>query len=85
MHESPTQTILATGNLSHPRRAASIFATSIFFIFIIASNARLAAARSGSLIACVSAIGVICQEMPHLSRHHPQALSAPPLPTIAFQ
>jgi hypothetical protein len=31
-----------------PRRAASIAAMSIFFIFIIASNARLAAARSGS-------------------------------------
>src|SRR5687768_7064347 len=68
-----------------PRRAASIAAMSIFLISIIASNARLAAARSGSVIACVRAIGVICQDRPHLSLHQPQALSWPPLPTIAFQ
>src|ERR1700744_4233876 len=36
-----------------PRRAASIAATSIFFICIIASNARLAAAGSGPDIALV--------------------------------
>src|SRR3982750_4594432 len=58
---------------------------SIFLMSIMASNARLAAARSGSLIALVSAIGVICQDKPHLSLHQPQALSCPPLPTIAFQ
>src|SRR5688572_20578303 len=68
-----------------PRRAASIAAMSIFFISIIASNARLAAAESGSVIALVRAIGVICQDKPHLSLHHPHALSSPPLPTIAFQ
>jgi hypothetical protein len=63
---------------SQPRRAASIAAMSIFFICIIASNARLAAARSGSVIAFVRAIGVICQDNPHLSLHHPHALSWPP-------
>src|SRR5437868_14560219 len=66
-------------------RAASIAAMSIFLISIMASNARLAAARSGSVIALVRATGVICQDKPHLSLHHPQALSSPPLPTIAFQ
>lgn len=34
---------------AHPRRAASIAAMSILPIVIIASNARLAAARSGSV------------------------------------
>src|SRR5262245_59875621 len=68
-----------------PRRAASIAAMSIFFICIIASNARLAAARSGSVTAFVRASGVICQDSPHLSLHQPHALSSPPLPTIAFQ
>jgi hypothetical protein len=58
---------------------------SIFFIFIIASNARLAAARSGSVVASSSARGVICQDKPHLSLHHPHMLSVPPLLTIAFQ
>ena len=66
-------------------RAASIAAMSIFFICIIASNARFAAAGSGSVIAFVSAMGVICQDNPHLSLHQPHALSWPPLPTIAFQ
>ncbi len=66
------------------RRAASIAAMSILRMPIIASNARLAAAGSGSLMAAVSARGVICQDRPHLSRHQPQALSCPPLPTIAF-
>jgi len=68
-----------------PRRAASIAAMSIFFICIIASNARLAAAVSGSVIAFVRASGVICQDRPHLSLHQPQALSSPPLPSMAFQ
>jgi hypothetical protein len=67
-----------------PWRAASMAAMSIFFICIIASNARLAAAGSGSMIASVRAIGVICQDSPHLSLHQPHALSWPPLPTIAF-
>jgi hypothetical protein len=60
-------------------------AMSIFLIVIIALNARLAAAGSGSVIASVSASGVICHDIPHLSLHQPQALSCPPLPTIAFQ
>ena len=60
-------------------------AMSIFFICIIASKARQAAAGSGSVIAFVRANGVICQERPHLSLHHPHSLSSPPLPTIAFQ
>src|SRR3954463_16658549 len=67
------------------RRAASIAAMSIFPITIIASNARLAAAGSGSVMALIRAIGVICQDSPHLSLHQPHALSLPPLPTIAFQ
>jgi hypothetical protein len=58
---------------------------SIFPICIIASNARLAAAGSGSVIAFVNATGVICHESPHLSLHHPHALSCPPFPTIEFQ
>src|ERR1051325_4205792 len=73
------------GDPFQPRCARSMAAMSIFFISIIASNARLAAARSGSVNALVRAIGVICQDKPHLSLHHPHALSSPPLPTIAFQ
>src|SRR5262245_24164394 len=42
---------------------------SIFFIVIIASNARLAAAVSGSLIASINARGTICQLNPNLSLH----------------
>ena len=57
---------------------------SILRMFIIASNARLAAAWSGSLIACNKAAGVICQEMPHLSLHQPQALSLFRNKTIIF-
>src|SRR5690242_20668194 len=41
-----------SNNISHPRIAASIAATSIFVICIIASNARLATAGSGLVIAC---------------------------------
>ena len=37
--------------ITQPRHAASIAAMSIFFIVIIASNARLATAGSGSVIA----------------------------------
>jgi hypothetical protein len=61
-----------------------IAATSIFFIPIIASNARFASPPPAAS-ASVSTRGVICQEMPHLSLHQPQALSCPPLPTMAFQ
>ena len=52
---------------------------------VIEANARLAAARSGSAIASVSARGVICHDSPQRSLHQPQALSWPPLPTMAFQ
>src|SRR5690606_17823247 len=68
----------------HPRRAASIAATSIFVMVIMASNARLASAPPAAS-ASVSTRGVICQEIPHLSLHQPHALSWPPLPTMAFQ
>src|SRR5439155_19267620 len=67
-----------------PRRAASIAATSIFRIPIIAANARFASAPPAA-IASVSVRGVICQETPHLSLHQPHTLSWPPLPTMAFQ
>ena len=60
-------------------------AMSIFFIVIIASNARLAAAGSGPKTASVRAIGEIYQDNPHLSLHQPHALSWSPLPTMAFQ
>src|SRR6476660_1413452 len=67
-----------------PRRAASIVATSIFFMPIIASNARFASSPPAAS-ASVSTRGVICQETPHLSLHQPHWLSWPPLPTMAFQ
>ncbi len=67
-----------------PRRAASIAATSIFLMPIMASNARFASSPPAAS-ASVSTRGVICQEIPHLSLHQPQALSWPPLPTMAFQ
>jgi hypothetical protein len=55
----------AAGELSQwpsPRRAASIVAMSIFLIVIMASIARFAAARSGSVVASSNTRGVICQE-----------------------
>mgnify|MGYP005812021743 CR=1 FL=1 len=58
-----------------PRLAASIPATSIFFIFIIALKTRWRTAGSGSAIPCVSTTGVICQEMPQRSLHQPHWLS----------
>src|SRR6266704_253720 len=67
-----------------PRRAALIAATSIFFMPIMASNARFASAPPAAS-ASVNTRGVICQETPHLSLHQPHALSWPPLPTMAFQ
>jgi hypothetical protein len=67
-----------------PRRAALIAATSIFFMPIMASNARFASLPPAAN-ASVSTGGVICQEIPHLSLHQPHALSCPPLPTMAFQ
>ena len=62
----------------------SLTLTPAILIFIIASNARLAATRSGSEIASVRARGVICHDRPQRSLHQPHALSWPPLPTIAF-
>ena len=59
-------------------------ATSIFVISIIASNARFASAPP-TASASVSTRGVICQEMPHLSLHQPQALACPPLAMMASQ
>lgn len=62
--------------IGQPSRAASITATSIFIISIIASNARFVSAPPAA-IASVSARGVICQDMPHLclctSRRYPPA------------
>src|SRR5215210_2020303 len=58
---------------------------SILRIVIIASNARLAAALSGLLLARSTARGVICHEKPQPSLHQPQALSCPPLRTMALQ
>ena len=66
------------------RRAALIAAMSIFFMPIIASNARFASSPPAAS-ASVSTRGVICQETPHLSLHQPHWLSWPPLPTMAFQ
>lgn len=54
-------------------------------IVIIASNARFAAALSALVVASNSMRGMICQDRPQRSLHHPQSLSAPPLPTIASQ
>ena len=68
-----------------PLRAASIAATSILFMVIIASKARLAATLSGLVVASSRTRGVICQEKLQRSLHQPQALSSPPLSTIAFQ
>ena len=70
---------------AHPRSAASMALMSIFVISIMASNARLAAAGSGSVMARVRATGVICHDTPHLSLHQPHALACPPWPMIAFQ
>src|SRR5581483_4499697 len=65
-------------------RAALIAATSIFFMVIIASNARLASSPPAA-IASISTRGVICHDTPHLSLHQPHTFSWPPLPTMAFQ
>jgi len=58
---------------------------SILRIGIIASKARLAAARSGLAMACIITTGVLCHESPHVSRHQPHRLSSPPFPTMASQ
>jgi hypothetical protein len=72
------------GGVDQPRRAASMAATSIFVIVIIAPKARLASSPPAAS-ASVSARGVICHESPHRSLHQPQALASPPLPTMASQ
>ena len=66
----PRSVILSYAPLALPFTAASILATSIFFIGIIASNARLATSPPRA-IASVSTRGVICQDKPHLSLHQP--------------
>src|SRR4051812_44973364 len=68
----------------YPRRAASMRATSIFVIDIMAEKARLPSAPPTAR-ASVSTRGVICQDKPQRSLHQPHALSWPPLSTIAFQ
>ena len=58
--------------------AARITAMSIFFIFIIASVARCALARSGSFISSRRRFGTTCQDNPNLSLAHPHGPSSPP-------
>jgi hypothetical protein len=82
--ESVRDTPYQLGDGLRPKLADSIAAMSIFFMVIIASNARFAAMRSGSDIAAIRARGVICHDSPHRSLHQPHALSWPPLRTIAF-
>ena len=65
-------------------RAASILATSIFLIVIMASKARFASSPPAAS-ASMSVRGVICQESPQRSLHQPHALSAPPFLTMASQ
>jgi hypothetical protein len=55
---------------SYPRRAASIVATSIFFMDIMAEKARFASAPPAAR-ASVRARGVICQDRPQRSLHQP--------------
>jgi hypothetical protein len=69
---------------SRVSRAASIAATSIFVMVIMASKARLASPPPAAS-ASVSTRGVICQEIPHLSLHQPHALAWPPWARMAFQ
>lgn len=54
-------------------------------IVIIAAKARLAVSLSEDVVSSRSRRGVICQEKPQRSLHQPQALSAPPVPTMAAQ
>src|SRR5688572_11971188 len=68
--------------LCYPRRAASILATSILLISIIAVKARLASLPPAA-IASVRTRGVICQERPQRSWHQPHSLASPPLLMMA--
>ncbi len=70
---------LTTPNALASRTAALIAATSIFFIGIIASKARLAAFCHPPPVFRSIRAAVTCHEMPHLSLHQP-ALAF--LPTV---
>jgi hypothetical protein len=59
-------------------------ATSIFVMVIMAAKARFASPPPAAN-ASTKARGVICHETPHLSLHHPHALSWLPLLMMAFQ
>src|SRR5690606_38787726 len=61
-----------------PPAAASIAATSIFFIFNIAWVARAARSLSGSPRSLASARGITCHETPKRSLSQPHWLSSPP-------
>lgn len=70
-----------------PRTAASIAAKSIFFIVIIAANARLAAARSGLVNAFVNALGVTSRVAhvdvePCKTESRKTTVAAPELPSL---
>ena len=71
------------GGAGSPVRAATMRATSIFTMVIMASKARLAATGLGSDNASVSWRGTICQESPQRSLHQLHWLSLPPSPTMA--
>ena len=61
--------------LRYPAAAASIAATSIFCVPIIAVNTLRATTGSGSCSASVSTRGVIGQDRPHLFLHQSHSLA----------
>src|SRR5437867_4033308 len=61
-----------------PANAACNAAMSILTIFIIASDARLALARSGSAIISPRMVGTICHETPNRSFSQPHCSAEPP-------
>ena len=68
-----------------PSAARSTSAMSILIIFVIASIARRARSRSGSLISSISRVGVTCQKTPQRSLSQPHAISEPPSAVSAAQ